>query len=90
LRKIGADGGDEGNPLQQWVRRLKRTWKISLELVEKQGKGFTDVKRRRVVERTFAWLNNFRRHSKDYEVLTGFQEAMIQISMISILLRRLA
>lgn len=90
LRKIWVDGGYSGNPLKQWVRRLKKTWKISLELVEKQGKGFNLVKRRWVVERTFAWLNNFRRHSKDYEVLVCNSEAMIQISMISILLRRLA
>ncbi|HEC84817.1 MAG TPA: hypothetical protein ENI48_06195 [Thioploca sp.] len=62
----------------------------TLEVVEKQGKGFNLVKRRWVVERTFAWLNNARRHSKDYEVLACNSEAMIQISMIAILLRRLA
>ena len=90
LRKIWVDGGYSGNPLQKWVWRLKQTWKISLEVVENKGKGFNLVKRRWVVERTFAWLNNFRRHSKDYEVLTCNSEAMIQISMISILLRRLA
>ena len=90
LRKIWVDGGYSGDPLQKWVRSLKKTWKISLEVVEKQGKGFNLVKRRWVVERTFAWINNFRRHSKDYEVLTCSSEAMIQISMISILLRRLA
>jgi len=90
LRKIWVDGGYSGNPLKGWVWRLKQTWKISLEVVENTGKGFNLVKRRWVVERTFAWLNNFRRHSKDYEVLTCNSEAMIQISMISILLRRLA
>lgn len=90
LRKIWVDGGYSGEPLQKWVKRLKKTWRISLEVVEKQGKGFNLVKRRWVVERTFAWINNFRRQSKDYEVLTCNSEAMIQISMISILLRRLA
>ncbi|MGC1955601.1 MAG: IS5/IS1182 family transposase, partial [Gammaproteobacteria bacterium] len=48
------------------------------------------VKRRWVVERTLAWVFNYRRHSKDYEVLTDSSEAMIQISMIHVLLRRLA
>ena len=35
-------------------------------------------------------LFNYRGHSKDYEVLTHNSEAMIQISMIHILVRRLA
>jgi len=37
-----------------------------------------------------AWLLNDRRHSRDYEVLTASSEAMVQISMIRILLKRLA
>src|ERR687883_51365 len=43
-----------------------------------------------VVERTFAWLLNYRRHRCDYETLTATSEAMIQISMIHLLLKRLA
>jgi len=42
------------------------------------------------VERTFAWLLNDRRHSRDYERLTVNSEAMIQISMIRISLKRVA
>jgi transposase len=43
-----------------------------------------------VVERTFAWLLTYRRHRCDYEVLTATSEAMIQIRMIQLLLKRLA
>lgn len=89
-RKIWVDAGYVGEGLRAWVRGLKRTHKIDLEVTDHQGNGFQVVPKRWVVERTFGWLVGYRRHSKDYEVLTRNSEAMIQISMIAILLRRLA
>jgi len=67
-------------------------WRIiaELEVTGRKGKGFDVVKRRWVVERTFAWLCHFRRHSKNYEVLTRNREAMIQIAMMSLLIKRRA
>jgi putative transposase len=90
LRKICADGNYTGAELAKWVGGLKKTHKVDLEVVEREGKGFHVVKRRWVVERTFSWLGNYRRHSKDYEVLTESSEAMIQIAMIHLLGRHLA
>jgi putative transposase len=89
LCKIWVDGGYEAQWLCDWVRGLKQTHKIALEVVEHSGKGFKVVKQRWKVERTLAWLLNDRRHSRDYEVLTANSEAMIQISMIRLLLKRL-
>lgn len=89
LRKLWVDGGYTSAALCQWVRDLKRTHKIDLEVTDHEGKGFQVVPKRWVVERAFAWLLGYRRHSKDYEVLTRNSEAMIEIAMISILLRRL-
>jgi putative transposase len=89
-RTLWGDAGYSGQALKDWVRGLKRTHKIDLEVVEHQGKGFQVVPKRWVVERAFAWLLPFRRPSKDYEVLTRNSEAMIQIAMCSILIRRLA
>lgn len=90
LRKIWVDGGYSGSSIYEWVKNLKKTWRIDLELTEKEGKGFNVIKRRWVVERTFAWIFSFRRNSKDYETLIRNSTAMIQISMISILLRKIA
>ena len=90
LRKLWVDGGYAGRKLKAWGRSLKKTPKIDLEVVEREGKGFQLVKRRWVVERTFAWLLNDRRLSKDYEVLTRNSEAMIQIAMSHLLIKRLA
>ncbi len=52
-------------------------------------KGFQVLPHRWVVERTFGWLNRYRRLSKDYEDLTKSSEAMIYIAMISLMVRRL-
>ena len=90
LRKLWVDGGYAGEELKAWVGALKKTHTIDLEVVERKGKGFQVLPRRWVVERTFAWLFHYRRHSKDYEVLTRNSEALIQIAMIHLLVKRLA
>jgi putative transposase len=90
LRKIWVDGGSDAQWLRDWVRGLKQTHKIDLEVVERTGKGFTVLPQRWKVERTLAWLLNDRRHSRDYERLTTSSEAMIQVSMIRLVLKRLA
>ena len=52
--------------------------------------GFQVLKRRWVVERTFAWLGRYRRLSKDYEVLPASEEAWIYLATTNLLVRRLA
>jgi putative transposase len=52
--------------------------------------GFHVIPRRRVVERTFAWFSHNRRLSKDYERLCSTSEAWIYLTMIRLMLRRLA
>jgi putative transposase len=51
---------------------------------------FTVLPRRWVVERTFAWLGQNRRLSKDYERLCETSEAMVYVAMSHLMLRRLA
>ncbi len=51
--------------------------------------GFRVLPRRWVVERTFAWLGQNRRLSKEYERLPEISEAMIHVAMSRLMLRRL-
>ncbi|PON11795.1 hypothetical protein C2W62_42975 [Candidatus Entotheonella serta] len=68
---------------------MKQTHKIDVEVVERQGKGFQVEPHCWKVERTFSWISNDRRNCRDYEVLTCNSEALIQISTIRMLLKRL-
>jgi putative transposase len=52
--------------------------------------GFVRLPQRWVVERTFAWLGRSRRLSKDCERLPESSEAMVRLSMVHLMLRRLA
>ena len=90
LRKLWVDGGYRAAWLCAWVWSLKHTHTIDLEVVEHTGTGFRVVPHRWVVEGTFAWLLHYRRHRCDYETLTVTREAMLQITMIHLLLKRLA
>jgi putative transposase len=90
LRELWVDGGSQAEWLAQWVRDLKHTDKVDLEGTGHDGQGFQVVPWRWAVERTFAWLLTDRRQSREYERLTTKSEAMIQLSMIRILLKRLA
>ena len=91
LRKIWADGGYAG-ALVEWVRNLRTRHRIDLEIVKRTDdlKGFVVLPKRWIVERTFAWLSFHRRLSKDYEYLPETSESFIHISMIRLMLARLA
>jgi putative transposase len=91
LRLIWADQAYTGD-LVTWVWAL-RSWRhIRLEVVKRlEGlKGFHVLPKRWIVERTFGWLNRYRRLSKDYEFLTQTSETMIRVAMIHLMIRRLA
>ena len=87
LRKIWVDGGYRGQVLE-WV---KSRFRYCLEVVLRSDdvKGFVVLPKRWIVERTFAWLSNHHRLSKDYERFTKTSETMIQLAMIRLMLRRL-
>jgi transposase len=63
---------------------------IDVEVVPRntQVKGFSVVKRRWVVERSFGWLMFHRRLARDYETHPASSKSMIQIGMIDNLAKR--
>lgn len=92
MKTILADGGYGGPKLGDWFTATFKSLKWVLEVVKRSATavGFEVIPKRWIVERTFAWLSNFRRLSKDYERKTDTSEAMIQIAMIKLMARRLA
>ena len=87
LTKIWADAAYSGEFVAQAA-----TVGIEVEIVKRNSElsGFVVLPRRWVVERTFAWLGNYRRLSKDYEYWVTSSDAMLYAANIHIMLRRLA
>jgi putative transposase len=86
LRLIWADAAYEA--AVGWVRRFGG-WLLELVRKPPGQRGFVVQPRRWVVERTFGWLMRCRRLARDYERKTESSEAMIQLAMIHIMIRRL-
>ena len=84
---VWADGGYAGQ-LSEWLRGWCG-WVLEIVRRLEQQVGFQVLRKRWIVERTFAWLGHSRRLSKDYEELVENSEAMIQIAMIRLMLQRL-
>jgi len=88
LELVWVDGTYNG---EAWQEKIEAEYGIRLEEVKKKEgvKGWQLLARRWVVERTFGWLTGARRLVKDYELKIESSEAMIDIRMISVLLKRL-
>jgi putative transposase len=87
LKKLWADGTYAGTCVEQ-ARAYGLEVEITTHLSDQPG--FQVIPRRWVVERTFAWLGNYRRLSKDHEYWVYTSAAMIYASMVQVMGRRLA
>lgn len=89
LQVIWVDQGYSGENFARAVQHLLGE-QVRVEVIERVSTTFERLPKRWIVERTFGWLNRFRRLSKDYELYTEVSEAMIHSSLLRLMLKRLA
>jgi putative transposase len=89
LKVVFADSAYGRNGLPAWIHETYG-WILQTILRPIGVKGFVVLPKRWIVERTFAWIVRYRRHSKDYEKTTASAEAFTYIAMINLMSRRLA
>ena len=94
LEVIFADSGYEATP----VGLVWRVFGWRFEVVHRrdrrnggrgQRKGFVLEPKRWIVERTFGWLEGYRRLAKDHERLCSTSEAMVLLAMSRLMLNRI-
>lgn len=92
LSKLKVIRVDQGYSGENFVRVVKQVCgeSVAVEVIERTSKTFERLPKRWIVERTFGWLNRFRRSSKDYELYPEVSEAMIYSALIRLMVKRLA
>lgn len=87
LAVIWVDSGFSG---ENFVRVIQHLCDAKVDVVRRQSSEFQVLPKRWIVERTFGWWNQYRRLSKDYELLPEMSESIIYTVMIRLMLKRLA
>ena len=85
IEKFCGDEGYRGT----FVDYINWEFELEVDISSRIKPEFEVLPKRWIVERTFAWLGNSRRLSKDYEISVASEEAFIMISHSRTLLRRL-
>lgn len=80
IEAFSGDGGYRGTA----VKFVEESLNIKLHISMRIKDGFAVLRNRWIVERTFAWLGNFRRLSKDVELLTATSENVVRIAMLKL------
>jgi putative transposase len=87
LKLFIFDSGYDSAALMNWCQKL---FSVETEVTNRGDQsGFVVQPKRWIVERTFAWLNRFRRLSKDYDQRPDVIEGFIYLAMSHLMLRRL-
>lgn len=89
LLKLYADAGHQGPEFQAGPK--KAVARVNVDIVKRSdpARGLVVLPRRRIVARTFAWLNRCRRLAKDRECLNARGLASVKLASIRLMIRRL-
>jgi len=89
LERIFADSAYQGPILAKAVAKILPS--VTIEIVKRsdQAKGFVQLPKRWIVERSIAWLNRCRRLAKDWENLNITALAFLRFASIRLMLRKL-
>ena len=80
---------DQGFSGENFERVIQQLYSAKVNVISRSAPGFQVLPKRWIVERTFAWWNQYRRLSKDYQLLPETSESMIYTVMIRLMLKRL-
>jgi len=88
VKKIWGNRAYSGAELSNWVLTQ---FECQIEVVrkKKRQRSFHVLPRRWMVERTFAWLNQWRRLSNDYEQKPTSSETQVYFASSRLLLRQI-
>lgn len=89
LKKILADGGYKGQKLIDAARKkLGAEFSVVLR-PDQSSKKFSVLPLRWIVERSFSWLENFRRIAMDYEFYSDTGVAMVQLAFCQLMYNKI-
>jgi putative transposase len=88
LEVVWADGGFEG---KLWQQKIEERFGFAIEIVKRCDglQGFEVLPQRWIVERSFGWMNYYRRLSKDYEGHCHLSRAWMLWAMVNKMLHTL-
>jgi len=84
IELIYGDGGYQGPKAATAAAKTGR-WTIVIVARSTTAVGFEVLPKRWIVERTFAWINRFRRLARDFERYARTVAAFIRLAMIRII-----
>ena len=89
LKKLFADAAYQGPLFANALAKILPHLETEIVKRSDRAKGFVQLPKRWIVERTIAWLNRCRRLAKDWENLNRSALAFLKLASIRLMLRKL-
>jgi putative transposase len=89
LDEVRGDNKYNNRSLDRYLAEAQVRYRVTVVKRPAGVKGYIHLQYRWVVERTNAWFGKYRRNSKDYERTVESSEAMLKVTMIHLMLRRM-